>query len=385
MNNEKNIDTIIAELNHIYEIYQRYESFDNKMENVKSHHRAEKNAITSATKDKMKSYEKKRRTKINVPRPTVDKALWTPIPALPEIPSSKNHTKTIIMGAASGLAIPVGLVLYFIFMFLNESLSFLGGALLLGGLFVWFLCGGHLAVETYQVWRREILEYDKKMREWESAYSKLDLSRASDNLMTDVAVYEKEFLSMVKDCDSTFGELFNEMLEEKSKLSKRHIAELEELKQEWNEICSDLESVTLIHSDLFYIAWRISSALERGRANTLQEAINVAIDDERIAREEATRQAEARRQEAILQRQAEEQDRRYREEKQFRERQESERKRDEEYARKEQERKEREESDRAKSEAKRRCHWCKNYRNCGIRHNPPQMCTGFQPSSTHQI
>jgi translation initiation factor IF-2 len=109
----------------------------------------------------------------------------------------------------------------------------------------------------------------------------------------------------VKDCDGKFDELFKEMTKEKNKLAKQHLAELEELDQEWKEICNQLESVTLIHSDLFYIAWRISSALERGRATTLQEAINIAIDDERLAREEAARQAEARRQEAILQRQAE--------------------------------------------------------------------------------
>ena len=59
MNDRNNIDTIVAELDHIYETYQRYENFDKQTENVKSRHRAEENAITSAMKDKMKSFEKK--------------------------------------------------------------------------------------------------------------------------------------------------------------------------------------------------------------------------------------------------------------------------------------------------------------------------------------
>lgn len=303
MSNEKSIDTIVVELDHISETYQRYTGFNAKSEAVKSRHQTEKNTITSLTKDKMKACEEKIMTASKVAKPMVDKALLTPIPALPEIPSSENHLKTIMLSSASGLAILLGLALAMI-SFL-PVINTLCSVSLLGGLFVWFLLGGAKAVEGYLKWQKEIIEYNKQLEDWVCEYGKLDLNKSSDKLMADVAIYEKEFLSIVKECDEMFDRLFKEMTREKSELSKKHHTELEQLEKEWIEICSDLKSVTLIHSDLFYIAWRISSALERGRASTLQEAINIAINDERLAREEEARQAEARRQEAILQRQAE--------------------------------------------------------------------------------
>ena len=44
--------------------------------------------------------------------------------------------------------------------------------------------------------------------------------------------------------------------------------------------------------------------LKTGRADTLKEAINLALEEDRKDREEAERRAEARQQEAILERQA---------------------------------------------------------------------------------
>ena len=386
MNNRNNIDTIVAELDHIYDTYQRYVNFDSQTEKVKSRHRAEKDAITSATKDKMKSYEKKRRTEIKASSPTLYKALWTPIPALPLIPISNNHTKTIIMGAASGLAIPVGLVLYLIginaIMYsglaakLLEFFSGIGGVLLLGGLVMWFFLGGGSAVEDYLNWQKEIPEYDKQMKEWECAYSKLDPIQSSNKLVSDVAEYEKEFLSMVKDCDAMFAKLRDEMLEEKSKLSKQHHTELEQLDEEWKGICNELES-----------------ALERGRANTLQEAINIAIDDERLAKEEAARQAEARRQEAILQRQAED-NRRHNEELERAAREQArEAARQTQIAQDQAREAARRAQDQAREaarareaaavdarrEAERRCYNCANYGTCNLRFSHPSNCSGFRP------
>jgi hypothetical protein len=173
----------------------------------------------------------------------------------------------------------------------------------------------------------------------------------------------------VKDCDGKFDELFKEMTKEKNKLAKQHLAELEELDQEWKEICNQLESVTLIHSDLFYIAWRISSALRKGRAATLKEAINIAINDERLAQEEAARQAEARRQEAILQRQAAQAA------ESARRAEEAARKqaRDAEYAARAQERK-------AEEAARSRCLACVNYHKCSYTVQKNSLsCSAFTP------
>lgn len=65
-----------------------------------------------------------------------------------------------------------------------------------------------------------------------------------------------------------------------------------------------LKAVTIIHPDMADKASDIARILERGRADTLKEAINLALEDDRKATEEMNRQAEAQRLEAILERQA---------------------------------------------------------------------------------
>lgn len=311
MNTEMTIHSVIKELDQINETYQRYTGFNTKIATVKNRQRADENTITSVVKEKMRKYEKKRMSEIKAEIPLLDNELLIPVlhpPVLPCRPCSSNHLKAIILSASSGLLILagiLGIVVPILFAWLlPDFLYTLIGVCLLGGLIMWFLGGGS-TVESYLKWQKEIIEYSKQMEAWDHEYSKMDLIKISDKLLAAVSKYEQEFLSIVKDCDTISSEFVVEMREEKNKLSKQHHAELEQLDQEWKEICNQLEAVTLIHPDLFYIAWRISSALKNGRASTLKEAINIAIDDERLEREEAARQAEARRQEAILQRQAE--------------------------------------------------------------------------------
>ena len=132
--------------------------------------------------------------------------------------------------------------------------------------------------------------------------------------------------------------------------------------------------------------------LRANRADDLKEAIN--LYEEMVYRERQLQlqreQEEQRRREEEQRRQDEE--RRHREEMKFREAQERQRRSDAEQQRREDERraKEREKQEweatrRAEREAKSRCHWCKNYHNCSVRHNPPHNCTGFNPSNTHTI
>jgi hypothetical protein len=361
---------------------------------VKNRHQAEVKTLTKVTRNKMKACEKKRRAASKAATPMLDKELLIPLlhpPVLPSLPFSNNHRKAIILSASSGLSILVGFVGLVLFA-LSDFLSTFFGVFLLGGLVMWFF-GGASMVETYLKWQKEIEEYNKQMKEWECEYGKMNLITISEKLMADVVVYENDFFSIVKDCDGIFAALSKEMTEEKNKLAKRHQAELEQLDQEWKDICGQLESFTLIHPDLFYISWRISFALTQRRADTLKEAINIAINDERLDQEEAARQAEARRQEEARRR---EEDRRYQEEMERRESLERQQRRDEERQRFEEEfqrdlensmreGRERRAAYEAKKEARDRCHWCTNWKNCGMRTNPPLNCHGFRPSSTHKI
>ena len=152
------------------------------------------------------------------------------------------------------------------------------------------------------------------------------------------------------------------------------------------------ESNDLITAEYLPVLHIIIELIKSGRADDLKEAVN--LYEELIYRE---RQLQLQREQEEQRRYEEEQrrrdeERRYQEEKQFREDQERQRRYDAEQQRREEERraKDREKQEweaasRAEREAKSRCHWCKKYHSCGIRHNPPLNCTAFDPSNTHTI
>lgn len=152
------------------------------------------------------------------------------------------------------------------------------------------------------------------------------------------------------------------------------------------------ESNDLITAEYLPVLHIIIELIKSGRADDLKEAVN--LYEELVYRE---RQLQLQREQEEQRRYEEEQrrrdeERRYQEEKQFREDQERQRRYDAEQQRREEERraKDREKQEweaasRAEREAKSRCHWCKKYHSCGIRHNPPLNCTAFDPSNTHTI
>lgn len=136
----------------------------------------------------------------------------------------------------------------------------------------------------------------------------------------------------------------------------------------------------------------IIDLLAHGRADSLKEAIN--LYEELLYRErqlQLQREQELHRQrEEELRRQAEE--RRHREDMDFRKKQEKQRKSEEE----DRQRKEAEQqilraaqeenaANMAMRDAKSRCHWCKNWKECAIRSSPPLNCPAFRPGSTRQI
>lgn len=121
----------------------------------------------------------------------------------------------------------------------------------------------------------------------------------------------KEHLIFTRDCDAYYEKQKEEKIREEEELhqkfseDRRKLAEKEkELKKQLEAVEEQLNAVTIIHPDMTDMASDIARILEMGRADTLKEAINLALEDDRKATEEMNRQAEAQRQEAILEQQA---------------------------------------------------------------------------------
>lgn len=83
-----------------------------------------------------------------------------------------------------------------------------------------------------------------------------------------------------------------------------HAEKSSKTQAELDNVTEQLNAVTLIQPDLFDNAASISKLLRTQRADTLKEAINLAIEEERKENQERERREEARRQEAILEEQA---------------------------------------------------------------------------------
>ena len=204
----------------------------------------------------------------------------------------------------------------------------------------------------------------------------------------------QEFLNNYTSWREIYLKSVSEKNEIKEKLEQDRIAAVHKIdKEELTPVIKELsETNDLFSNEYLPVIDDIINLITSGRADNVKEAIN--LYEEIVYRErqlQLEREMEEQRQyEEELRRQEEEQ--RYQEEKRFREEQEWNRQREEkERQRREDERQAREmeakrrDEQNAKYEAKSRCHWCTNWRHCGVKRNPPLYCPNFQPGDTHQI
>lgn len=198
--------------------------------------------------------------------------------------------------------------------------------------------------------------------------------------------YKEDMSSYKKDLEAFLTEypnwrlIYLDYLKEEEEISQKletdRLAKITEIKeQELVPTINELNRINNLISDNYLnVIDKIIDLIVSGRAYNVKEAINLYEDI--VYRE---RQLQ-------LQREQEAQ-RRKDEERRHNEMLNEQRRAEEQRQRAENQRREAEEKavNDAKLEAKRKCHWCKNWTTCGIKRNPPLNCTGFIPNSTHQI
>ncbi|MBR2293511.1 MAG: hypothetical protein IKA44_04300 [Clostridia bacterium] len=153
-------------------------------------------------------------------------------------------------------------------------------------------------------------QYDEKVKEWEDAtknyiseFCKNDHANVIDTLIASVEKYDKDFLGMVADCETTLEALDDEYRHQLQESYYTYEADIAAIKADIAENEKELSAITLIHPDLFRKAAKISAVLKMYRAESLPGAINIVFDDERREAEEAERRAEAERRERLLEQQ----------------------------------------------------------------------------------
>lgn len=262
------------------------------------------------------------------PRPQIGAPVENPIPQHDAPQDAPKDTK---FSALVGVVFYASIALWLISIVLHTKFleHVFQSVMLISG--VWWFIRARNDITTYSEWEKKYSEWEKEYPEWEKKCS--DWNKAVDQAVSceqdekfyaQCMTYENAFIAFTKDCDAFYEtqkekkirkeeELHQKCIEERKKcieerkaLAKKKETEREELKKQLEAVEEQLNAVTIIHPDMTYMASDIARILEMGRADTLKEAINLAIEDERKATEEMNRQAEAQRQEAILEQQAQE-------------------------------------------------------------------------------
>ncbi len=221
---------------------------------------------------------------------------------------------------------------------------------------------------------------------------------AYENSCNNFEITKQEFLKDYVNWRNIYLQHVAEEEEIEEKLEADRLAAVQKIHEEkYTPAIQELEKNNDLISERYLPALNIIiELLISNRADDLKEAVN--LYEELVYRERQLQlqreQEEQRRYEEELRRQDEE--RHHQEEMRFLEDQERQRRYDEEQrqhredAIRAQEEKDREDMERkaatdAQREAERKCHWCTNWKSCGMRRKPPLNCTGFRPGDTHQI
>lgn len=308
MNNEMGINEIISELDRIGLLYDRHQSLREAMDNVVDEKKAEDDSFGKEIVATLNEFRKNQDKKFSAKKPIIapDRLITPPEP--PKKPNTSNPSKDIFIGAISGLLTLFSVALWLILVIINPDniamgLVFLSVFLMLGSVGYWFVKGAG-KVTMFVDWQNKQKEWKKKQAEWAEKFNRSATNEENERFLNEFKEYDTCFLKLVEVCSQKYSDEFKRYEAGLEDIKEKYLNKLDQIHNELSEVAEQLDNVTLIHSNLFNNAWRISSMLRTGRADSLKEAINLALDEERKDMEEAARRAEARQQEAILEQQA---------------------------------------------------------------------------------
>lgn len=142
--------------------------------------------------------------------------------------------------------------------------------------------------ESVEYWEN-CLKIDYFKQTINNAFAKDD----PEKFYKDFKEYDKWFSNITQQCDKHFEKEKEPMLLAVKKIESDYDSKLKSIFNSAQEIKFELDKVTIIGSEYFDRADKISDMLKSGRADTLKEALNLTLDEERKDREERARRSEA--------------------------------------------------------------------------------------------
>ena len=296
---EKN--EIISELYDIALLKRREAQVGSKLDVIEGEKEAAEKAAITAASDKLSAYQKKREKKL-APLPTRPGAVDTVCPVPPQKPNVKNPFLNIILGVASELLAVLGLVLWVIAIITgseNYGFVFFSIFLMLGGIAFWFVKGRRY-IDGIIEWHDNKQTFEKNRTAWIKRMEENGSESKDAAWIGEWKAYEQSFGAFVADCNGFYRETLDEVISGKAEIAKQALAKLEAVEAELNEITEALAQKTVIHSDLHPLAGEIARMLEMGRADSLKEAINLALTEQEAREQEAARRAAEERRAEML-------------------------------------------------------------------------------------
>lgn len=163
-----------------------------------------------------------------------------------------------------------------------------------------FVCGGIWFFKNDKI--GDYFEWKKERKKWFADASQHEVDK--QKLMDDFKIFDDAFFNEMEIYENEENNAVEELENYNQKLKEPYEKELEMLYAGMDKCVNELSSSDVLHVDCVPYIEEILKNLETGRADSLKESINITLEDERKACEEANRQEEAKRQQEILQEQA---------------------------------------------------------------------------------
>lgn len=291
---ELNKDTLVEELESIAQVYNSKVKYENEIFPQIEDERAQKaEAIRQTVLEHYFNEKSKADNALKQTEPELPKVARSTAPSLPSNASS-DKTRLLLTAFVGVLTLALlipGLILTVLNIGPGTYLSLLA----IPGIIIWLCTFSHLD---------SFLDYTDALKRWKNSNAET-LSGASSEteraaFLQQCPVYETALSENVKQFAAKIEKVTEQADAEIEAVNQKAREDTERNKAAYDKICEQLNSVTLIHPDLVPQAHRMARLIRTGRADTVKEAANLAMEEVTQERQERARQEEAARREEIL-------------------------------------------------------------------------------------
>lgn len=295
---ELNKDALVEELESIAQIYSRKVKYEYEVFPQIENERTKKTeAIRQSMLERYLSEKSSADETLKQKEPCLPKFACLEAPPLPS--NTAGDKTRLLLTAFVGVLTLALLIPGLIMTLFNIGPGIYLSLLAIPGIIIWLCTFFHLD---------PFLNYTDALKSWQKENAEV-LSGASAEtdraaFLQQCAVYENALSESVKQFAAQMAEVAAQADADTEVVNQKAREDTERSKVEYDKVCEQLNSVTLIHSDLVPQAHRMARLIRTGRADTVKEAANLAMEEVAQERQEQARQEEAARREEILRQQA---------------------------------------------------------------------------------